>query len=63
MVRFCDKEVYSIYCGEMTRSEMIIFFLDNHMDSIIALYNEDGQYYGMVSYQSALYTITQSIII
>lgn len=55
MIRFCDKEVYSIYCGEMTRSEMIIFFLDNHMDSIIALYNEDGRYYGMVTYQSALY--------
>ncbi len=27
MIRFCDKEVYAVTEGEMTRTQMLAFFL------------------------------------
>lgn len=29
MIRFADKEVYNIHLGDMTRLQMLLFFLKN----------------------------------
>ena len=57
MIRFADKEVYNIHKGEMTRTQMLLFFLknDEQRRSVIFVYDEYDRYYGMVTYNSVLY--------
>ena len=57
MIRFADKEVYNIHLGDMTRLQMLLFFLknDEQRRAVIFVYDEYDCYYGMVSYRSVLY--------
>lgn len=56
MIRFCDKEVYNITEGEMTRSQMFIFFLQNEEQrhSVIAVYDNKEEFLGIVTYYDLL---------
>ena len=56
MIRFCDKEVYNVVQGEMTRTQMLLFFLENEeqRNSVIAVYDGDGKYQGIVTYHNLL---------
>lgn len=56
MIRFCDKEEYVVQLGEMTRSQMLMFFLKeegkHRLDIITILDGEE--YYGIVTYERVL---------
>lgn len=53
MVRFCDKNVYTIYTYDLYRVEMLRFFLNEkdefHRDVVLVL-NADDSYYGIMTY-------------
>ena len=55
MIRFCDKEVKEIYYKDMTRSQMLLYFLQSEKQrrSVIFIY-DDEKYCGMVTYQDIL---------
>lgn len=53
LIRFCDKEVYAIQLNDYTRSQLIVFFLDNHFQSIITIYDEN-EWVGSISYKDIL---------
>ncbi len=53
MIRFCDKEVYSVAYGDITRSELLHYFLKGHKDELVCVM--DGEkYLGIISYTSLL---------
>lgn len=54
MIRFLDKEVYVIHDGEMTRSQMLRFFLDNHYEDAIIITDETGKILGSTTYRRVL---------
>lgn len=56
MIRFSDKEVYNITEGEMTRSQLLGYFLCNTINkmSVIAVYSEEGSYTGIIKYYALL---------
>lgn len=57
MIRFCDKEVYTVHLGEMTRMQMLLFFLNDngrHISDVIVVLDEHGGYCGMTTYQTVL---------
>lgn len=53
MIRFCDREVFTITKAEfdkMTKSQLLTHFYDNYgeyEDSAVFIYDDDNQYYGM----------------
>lgn len=53
MIRFCDKNVYTIYTYDLYRVEMLRFFLNEkdefHRDVVLVL-NADDSYYGIMTY-------------
>ncbi len=55
MIRFCDKEVYNIIEGELTRDQMLSFFKKDevHRYSVIAVYNNNGLQ-GIITYETLL---------
>jgi succinate dehydrogenase flavin-adding protein (antitoxin of CptAB toxin-antitoxin module) len=53
IIRFYDKEVYAIQLNDYTRSQLIIFFLNNHFQSIITVYNEN-HWVGSICYRDIL---------
>lgn len=65
VIRFCDKEEYVIQLGDMTRSQMLLFFLSSgaeHRNDIITVM--DGtQYYGIVTYQRVLNNLDEELVI
>ncbi len=56
MIRFCDKNVYNIKEGEMTRTQMLGFFLESEerQCSVLAVYSTDSSYLGIITYYSLL---------
>ena len=58
MIRFCDKEVFGITLNEfkgMNASQLLEHFIGNdgeYRDSVIFLYDNAGEYYGMITYDS-----------
>ncbi|MBQ3544332.1 MAG: adenylyltransferase/cytidyltransferase family protein [Lachnospiraceae bacterium] len=56
MIRFCDKEVFVIHKGELTRSQLISFFLksDINRSSVIVYFDEKEKYEGMTTYKRVL---------
>lgn len=56
MIRFCDKEVYSVIEGEMTRNQMLMFFLSEteRRYAVIAVYSEERKFQGIITYESLL---------
>lgn len=56
MIRFCDKEVYNVYEGDMTRNQLLSFFLHNEVNrlSVIAIYEKNGKLKGTLTYNELL---------
>lgn len=56
MIRFCDKIIYNIIEGEMSRSEILTFFLSEkeRLSDVIAIYSEEGEFIGTITYGSVL---------
>lgn len=56
MIRFCDKEVFMIHRGEVTRSELLSFFLKSEFNrtSVVIYLDEADNYYGMTTYKKVL---------
>lgn len=56
MIRFCDKEVYNVTEGDMTRTQLLMFFLQNNetRKSIISIYQKNGNYKGIITYKDLL---------
>lgn len=56
MIRFCDKEVYNIIEGEVTRTQLLKFFLENksNRSAIVGVYNKSGSYKGIITYHALL---------
>jgi cytidyltransferase-related domain len=55
MIRFCDKEVQSIYSYDIQRSQLLTYFLSNNrQQDIILVYDENASYVGYISYESLL---------
>lgn len=56
MIRFCDKEVYNITEGEITREQLLRFYLKSKMNraAVVAIYRKDGTYKGKITYQELL---------
>ena len=60
MIRFCDKEVFTITLdefGKMTKGQLMAHFFENdgeYEDSVIFIYDDNNQYYGMIDYQAIL---------
>jgi [citrate (pro-3S)-lyase] ligase len=54
MIRFCDKEVYTVYKEELNRGKLISFFLGGHTNDIVAVYQQDGSFYGIIGYLDIL---------
>lgn len=54
-VCLCDGDVYVLReWGEIARGQILVFFLDGHREDILALYDEDNQYCGIITYKSLL---------
>lgn len=54
MIRFCDKEVYTIHENQMSRTQMLLFFLDGHRQSVLQLVDEKQKHVGIVTYRELL---------
>ena len=60
MIRFCDKMVYCINEGDMTRGEMFSFFLgdkERQTDVILLHSNENGEFLGIITYDTLLFGV------
>lgn len=58
MIRFLDKQVYSMLKGEYSRNDMILFFSkQENKNHIILLYTDAGEYYGMAT----VYTVFKNM--
>ena len=54
MIRFCDKEVFCLEYGNISRGDLITYFLDGHMDEPVCVFDECGVYLGYITYRSLL---------
>jgi len=52
VIRFCDKEVYNVTEGEMTRAQILQFFLQSEIkrNVVLAVYMQNGTYKGIITY-------------
>ncbi len=55
MVRFCDKDIVSIYYDSINRYELLRYFLRGHIDDMVCVFNADNMYMGNITYRSLLY--------
>lgn len=54
-IRLCDGNAYTISSKiEPKREWVLSFFLDGHIEDYLFVYNETGQYEGMITYHSLL---------
>ncbi len=58
MIRFCDKEVYTIHEGDMSRIQMFVFFLEErvdvqhkngHLNDVLMVFDEKECYKGIIT--------------
>lgn len=57
MIRFCDKEVFNITQGEITRDQLLYFLQDKtNRKSVVAVYKKDGSYKGITTYNELLHS-------
>ncbi len=63
MIRFCDKEVYTIREGDMSRIQMFGFFLNDsnirsrgggHLEDVLMVFDEQENYKGIITYERLL---------
>ncbi len=54
MIRFCDREVNCVTLKELSRSILFSYFLNGSREDILCVINENGQYDGMITYNSLL---------
>lgn len=56
MIRFFDAIVHTITVSEVSRGELLTFFLSEkeRLSDVIAVYNEEGEFYGIITYKSVL---------
>lgn len=54
MIRFCDREVNCVTIKELSRSSLFTYFLNENREDIVCVINENGQYDGMITYNSLL---------
>jgi len=55
MIRFCDKEVYSVFEGELNRGKLFEFFCQNdHNGDIVIVYSDTNEYKGIITYDRLL---------
>ncbi len=52
MVRFCDKDIVSIYYDSINRHELLRYFLRGHIDDMICVFDEDNEFMGTITYHS-----------
>lgn len=58
MIRFCDKEVMCIEFNQIERSKLLHFFLNGHLKDSVCVVDDTGEYMGMITYYSLLYSIS-----
>jgi hypothetical protein len=54
MLRFCDKEIETMYVGELDRNRMLNYFLSGHRNDPVCIVTEEGKFYGILTYASLL---------
>lgn len=54
MIRFCDKEIGCVEYDSLTRYELLDYFLSDHKDDILCVYDsfETMRYMGIITYDS-----------
>ncbi len=55
-VRLRDGEVYFAEEGTLNRSQLLMFFLNENIDSLVVVYDRSEKYQGAICYQSLLQT-------
>ena len=50
MIRFCDKEVYTVSFEQTNRDEILDFFLRINIDQIVCVTSRDGKFNGIITY-------------
>ena len=53
-VRLRDGEVYFAEEGTLNRSQLLMFFLNENIDSLVVVYDRSEKYQGAICYQSLL---------
>jgi hypothetical protein len=48
MLRFCDKEIETVYYSELDRSQLITYFLNGHRYDPVCVVTETGEFYGII---------------
>lgn len=56
MIRFCDKIIYNMVEGEMSRNEIFTFFIsdEQRMFDVVAVYSEQEEFLGIITYNNVL---------
>lgn len=54
MIRFCDKDVYSINLCEVNREILFSYFLSGHRSELVCVINNFGKFHGLITYSSLL---------
>ncbi len=54
MIRFCDKEVYTVSFEQTNRDEILDFFLRINIDQIVCVTSRDGKFNGIITYYSII---------
>ena len=54
MIRFCDKEVICLEYSRISRSELIGYFLNGHMDEPVCVVDDCNRYLGYLTYYGLL---------
>jgi len=57
MIRFCDREVASVEYNNISRHELLHYFLKGHLEDAVCIYDEYG-YMGYTTYYTLLYSIS-----
>lgn len=54
MIRFCDREICSIFYEDLNRQQILNYFLMNNYDEVICIADEEGRYKGLITYYSLI---------
>lgn len=54
MIRFCDKEVICLEYSRISRSELMSYFLNGHIDEPICVVDDCNRYMGCITYYGLL---------
>lgn len=54
MIRFCDREACCVLERELNRSQMLIYFLNGHLNDPVCVLDDKGKYCGHITYRGLL---------